>query len=171
MKAIPLTHGAVTVVDDEDFDRFGHLKWWLSGCGHAATTIRNPDRTRSTLFLHRAIMGAGPGEDVHHKDEDPLNNQKANLETVEHGRHRAGHARRAGPRTGKYKGVQWVAVQQAWRASINTKGKTYNLGTFRTAELAALAYNKAALAAFGPDCYQNSVASQLSLLDDEQQAA
>lgn len=38
-KEIPLTKGKVTVVDDEDYERFGKFKWHCVGGRYAARSV------------------------------------------------------------------------------------------------------------------------------------
>ena len=61
MKQIPLTQGQVALVDDADFERFGHLKWkaWWSKSIKQFYAIRiGPHPLGRTIFLHREIYGA-----------------------------------------------------------------------------------------------------------------
>lgn len=44
-----------------------------------------------------------------------------------------------------YRGVLWYAPRNAWRASINVKGRTKHLGYFEAEEAAARAFDRAAL--------------------------
>lgn len=59
------------------------------------------------------------------------------------------------PKSG-FKGVSFNKGRGPnWRAGMRLNGKTKNLGNFHTAELAALAYDIAAYAAHGDNCYLN----------------
>lgn len=83
MREIPLSRGLVTRVDDDDFDRFGSLKWCLKTARnkfYAVRTIKHKGVKRC-YHLHRLIMGLNHGDDmeVDHIDGDGLNNQKSNL--------------------------------------------------------------------------------------------
>lgn len=60
--------------------------------------------------------------------------------------------RRLGPKSG-FKGVSKGRVK--WRAEINPGGNRQYLGLFASAEDAARAYDKAAYAAWGDDCFLN----------------
>lgn len=92
MKAIPLVNGGETLVDDEDFARFGHLPWKQNRGGYVSRTWgKKEGGTGETLYLARLIMGAGPGEDVHHVDRNPLNNQRRNLECLTEQEHLRRH--------------------------------------------------------------------------------
>lgn len=54
-----------------------------------------------------------------------------------------------------YKGVSFFIRKRKWRAAVWVNGKNKHLGWFNTPEAAALAYDEAALHAFGNDCYLN----------------
>lgn len=74
---IKLTKGKITEIDDEDAERILKHSW-------CAAKQRNKWRAESRIKgklirLHRFIMNAKPGEDVHHHDGEPLNNRKDNL--------------------------------------------------------------------------------------------
>jgi hypothetical protein len=51
--------------------------------------------------------------------------------------------------TSGYKGVDYKRSDKKWRASISVNGKHLELGLFPDAELAAKAYNAAAIQYFG----------------------
>ncbi len=57
------------------------------------------------------------------------------------------------PRNGGFKGIH--ACGRKWQATIKADGVTSHLGTFPSPEDAARAYDSAALAAWGRDCYLN----------------
>lgn len=63
--------------------------------------------------------------------------------------------RLAGPRTGDFKGVTFSQPSMKWMAQITIDGKNTYLGRFATALEAALAYDAAAIEAWGFDCYLN----------------
>jgi hypothetical protein len=56
-----------------------------------------------------------------------------------------------------FRGVSFSKNNKKWRAGIEVKGKSINLGHFTTEEAAAKAYNEAAKKYFGEIAYQNRV--------------
>jgi len=154
MPEILLTRGLVTVVDDEDFIRFGHLKWYATAGGYACRDERS-GLCRIGLYLHRAILEAFQWEVVHHLDGNKLNNRRPNLEKTTRAEHTGRHQIGLGPKAGQYRGVVWSKREQHWIAAINVNKVGRRLGSFLTAEDAARAYDKAALAAWGADAYIN----------------
>lgn len=72
---------------------------------------------------------------------------------------RASVQRLAGPKSNNksgFKGVIWDKKSNKWRAQLNKDGSGHTVvGYFPTPELAAKAYDAAAYAAWGSDCYLN----------------
>lgn len=71
--------------------------------------------------------------------------------------------RRVGPRSDSVSGFKGVGFcrnekrVKRWVANIKVDGRTIRLGRFYTKESAALAYNQAAWAYYGPNCYLNKL--------------
>ncbi|RVN11281.1 NUMOD3 domain-containing DNA-binding protein, partial [Sinorhizobium meliloti] len=63
--------------------------------------------------------------------------------------------RMLGPLRGEFKGVSFVLREKRWRARIQINGRNNDLGLFLTAEAAARSYDKAAIEAWGHECYLN----------------
>jgi hypothetical protein len=59
--------------------------------------------------------------------------------------------------TSKYRGVSWNTERKGWKTTIQRRGKKEYVGKFRTAEEAALAYNKAAMELFKGRAILNQV--------------
>ncbi len=86
LKVIPLTQGFFTVVDEEDFEKYGHLKWFAKiggtdGRPYAARSFKNGN-SYGTMRLHREIMDAPPGHEVDHENCDTLDNRRGNLKIM-----------------------------------------------------------------------------------------
>ena len=58
----------------------------------------------------------------------------------------------------KYRGVSYSKTSKRWRAGITVKGKSINLGDYKSEKSAALAYNEASQKFFGENAYQNTIA-------------
>lgn len=93
------------VIDRKNADRVLKYTWRLKKSRNgsyyiAASTTVNGKHT--TIYLHRYLLNAPPGFDVHHKDENRLNNQEDNLELIESIEHRRYHIhKRATEKKGK----------------------------------------------------------------------
>lgn len=101
-------------------------------------------------------MDATAGVIVDHIDGDGLNNCRSNLRVAT----AAGNARnrRKSQRSPGYKGVMYDPKgKRHWRAYIRCDGKKRHLGSFATAQEAAMAYNRAAITLFGEFARLNEV--------------
>lgn len=146
MPVIPLSRGASTVVDDCDFERFGHLKWHLSHYGYA---VRNETNNTGVVYLHRAILEAPDGVDVDHASGDKLDNRRSNIRLCTRVQNLRNKPKRSGKFTSKFKGVSWHSVVGKWRARINVGGRQIVIGYFDDEQNAANAYDAAANQSFG----------------------
>ncbi len=161
MRTIPLTKGYEAIVDDEDYERFGHLKWraqdrWIAGRAYVfAARSQRLDGRRTTILLHRAIMGAGPGQEVDHCDGDPLNCRRSNMRLCSRQQNVANRPRTT-PR-GQYRGVVRNRSGITWRAQICVNYEKMHLGSYGSPEAAAAAYNAAAILAFGEFAVLNDI--------------
>ncbi len=152
---IQLTQNKTTIVDDDDYARFGHLKWHYS---HGRAVRRHGQWTRDrkkitgTIWLHREIMGDPEGLLVDHINGNPLDNRKENLRLCVQSQN-MGNARKTTKKTSSvYKGVYKESskgFKNPWSAYVNKDGKRSSLGHFATEEEAALAYNTKAEELFG----------------------
>lgn len=137
--------GNYAIVDDHLYDKINSHRWFLGKRGYPTTSINGKH-----IYLHRLILGlTDPKIYVDHKDLDPLNNQLENLRICTHSQNRMN--RKSGKRTGRinpYKSVQ-LTPSGKWNVKINFQGKQRCIGTFRTAEEAAIAYDKVAIELYG----------------------
>ena len=100
---------------------------------------------RKRYYLHRVILGANLGEFVDHVDGNKLNNCKCNLRLATKAENAINSKKRENTFS-KYRGVIKNTAADTYTARC---GGIY-LGSFKTQELAALAYNKYALTSYGP---------------------
>jgi hypothetical protein len=92
MKLIPLTKGYSAKVDDADYADLSQYKWQALVNGkyvYAQRTYRC-----DTIPMHSAIMHTPAGQEVHHLDNDGLNNQRGNMVNVTHAEHMARYTMR-----------------------------------------------------------------------------
>lgn len=139
-----------------DADAYKHLSQhtWCLSRGYALTRTKD---NRKTMLMHRMLLGLTQHDGIHvdHINGDPLDNRRENLRTctlAENNRNVSGR----GTRKSKYKGV--CPNKKSWMAQITFERKCHHLGTFKTQEEAALAYNAAALRLHGEFAYLNDVA-------------
>lgn len=149
-----MSDGSSTKVDDVIYSIVYRKTWYIRE-GYVLQANTN-------VRLHRLVMELNgfqiEGKEVHHKDENPLNNQVDNLLVYrEHSTHIHNHFRES-----KYnhpKGV-WKRNREGsklWCARIKKDGIIFNLGSFWTKEEAVLAYNKKARELYGTHALLNTI--------------
>lgn len=154
MKEITLTKGYTTMVDDSDYDWLNQFNWHVcvKKCGHASA-VKAPTLKDSHTKMHRLILGiTDPKVFVDHKDRNPLNNQRSNLRPCSRAQNVVNTESRKNS-TSKYLGVSLASKRNTtgvtWQSIIGKDKKKIYLGRFQKEELAALAYNKAAIEMYG----------------------
>lgn len=148
MKEIKLTQGKVALVDDEDYDYLMQWKWQAHKDQKRFYAVRtsygfhkNGNKGNICIPMHREIMKTPSGMMVDHIDHNGLNNQKVNLRNCtakENTRNTSSSGR------SKYLGV---SVSISARIMINNQ--MVRLGSFKTEEDAARAYDRAAKEHYG----------------------
>jgi hypothetical protein len=156
MKAIPLTRGLVTLVDDDDYEWISQWKWYASVVKGERKFYATTDLDGRSIKMHRIILGLQPrdGVEVDHRDGDSLNNQRHNLRQATHSQNMANIGLRKTNKSG-YKGVHWNKRAGKWMSQIRKKGTRIHLGTFTDAEEAARAYDAKAKELHGDFAYLN----------------
>lgn len=82
VKYLYLKH-RIVLVDAEDLERIGSKGWYSKKNGRVERAARKADGTRTSQFIHQAIMGEAPeGMEVDHINRMPWDNRKANLRFV-----------------------------------------------------------------------------------------
>jgi hypothetical protein len=158
MKEIKLTQNKVALVDDEDFERLKGFHWYTRKTGnlfYAVYKIKKSQKS-TTFYMHRIILQVLTGVPVDHVDGNGLNNQKVNLRLCTHQENMQNRKTQKNNKSG-LKGVSWHKNEEKWRAVIKAEGKYKHLGYFPTKELAALAYNEAAVKYFGEFARTNNI--------------
>ena len=98
-------------------------------------------------YAHRLAWlyqtGEWPPQEIDHRDGNPLNNRWANLRLAAHAENVRNARKRRDNKSG-LKGVCWSRQHGKWRADINLNHTRHFLGLFDAAEVAHLAYRRAA---------------------------
>lgn len=144
MPKLSLTRGFSTLIDSDDFERFGDWRW-------IARIARNKRReyvyamccrNGKVIHMHRLIAGAKDGELVDHINGDTLDNRKCNLRICTHKQNRRNEGL-SSDNTSGFKGV--TKAGNKWRAQICADYQVRYLGQYATREEAARVYDAAAV--------------------------
>lgn len=160
---IPLTRGKVALIDEADHGLASQWKWFAHKRRdhfYAATNLPAEGGQRGgTLSLHVLLLGPrpGPGYVADHINRDTLDNRRVNLRWVTRAQNKA-NAKRHRNAGSRFKGVHRLR-SGAWMARITVAGRRRWLGSYRSEEAAAAAYDAAALEHFGEHAFINGVAS------------
>jgi hypothetical protein len=150
-----LAAGRATFIDDEDWPLVAGYRWRVyevarrpgrkPGGPYAQTWIRRDDGRLTSLLMHKLITGWPMTDHINH---DGLDNRRANLRPATAAQNQQNQRSHSGT-SSMYKGVTWDRQHSSWRASIHVNRRNCFLGLFASEPAAAVAYNAAALDAFG----------------------
>lgn len=145
MKTISLTKGYEAIVDDDMYSHLSQWKWCAQIVGNRVYAVRTEKATekdvRKKLLMHRVVMRVTDTKvHVDHIDLNTLNNTSSNLRTCTHSENLHNQGAR---NSFMLKGVSKLPSGKYW-AKIGVGGGQMYLGTHKTPEAAALAYNEAA---------------------------
>lgn len=147
---IPLSRGAVAVVDASDAALVDAYRWTVRPPGakstrwYAFTTLGG-----RTVYMHRLILGARSGQEVDHVNGDGLDNRRANLRLATRAQNEANKPKPAGRYSSRFKGVYWDSAGRCWRTCLMVAKRTRYLGRFPDELSAARAYDAAARQQWG----------------------
>jgi hypothetical protein len=151
MKQIPLPKGKVALVDETDYERVSVVKWYINDSGYASTKMGG-----KFVLMHRLVSNAGNSDEVHHVNDNKLDNRKDNLVFCNRSQNLANRPIQKHNTTG-FKGVSYDPKNKKFRAAIQFNGKHIFLGRFDGIKDAALAYNNAAMKFFGEFAKPNEI--------------
>lgn len=148
MAELVLSKGKIAVIDDDDFKRASHHSWHYRLC-HGGKEYASARIDGKLVQLHRFLLNeTDTSKDIDHINGGTLDNRKCNLRSCTRTENICNAAIYASNTSG-YKGVHFNKRDQKYQANIRINKKLKFLGYFKTASEAALAYNNAAVEAFG----------------------
>lgn len=154
MKQIPLSQGKFALVDDEDYEYLNQWKWYAwkhykHKTFYAVRNIRLGNNTRTTIFMHRVILGLTDSKiQGEHRDNEGLNNLRSNIRPCTNSQNQMNRGVILNTTSG-FKGVSWSRERNKWISQISISGKQKNLGRFTSKIEAAEKYNEAAIKYYG----------------------
>lgn len=149
MSLIELTQGRFAVVDDEDYEVLSRFNWCFNaGYAYTRWPSKKAKSGYSMISMHRFLLGAPHGKEVDHINNDGIDNRRENLRLCTRRQNCANTRTYKNKFRSKYRGVarcQYKGVEHGgWQAHIRVNGKLLYLGTYKTPEEAAEAFDKAA---------------------------
>lgn len=155
MKKIPIKHkGKIyyALVDDEDYYKLSKIKWHLNNGYPCKTLFRDKNNKYQVLCMHSFIKNTygrpiDGNLETDHINRNRLDNRKCNLRKCNRSQNTMNKPKTHGK--GKYKGV--CKTHNRWQASICGK----YIGSYRSPEDAAKAYDNKAKELFGEFAFTN----------------
>lgn len=153
LKSIYVGNGKYMIVDEEDFEKLSQNSW--SSYNYRGVWRCQSVINKKTVKPHRIIMGVtDPKIQIDHIDGNPFNNSKRNLRLCSNAENNMNIPPRPNG-TSKYKGVRVSSNGSKYLASIMSNYKGIHIGTFKSEEDAARAYDAKARELFGEFAYLN----------------
>lgn len=143
------TNGIKFYFDISDFEIVSKCNWFSES--EYFVTKKNGRKFK----LHRYILNYDGDLVIDHIDGNPANNRRKNLRICTQYQNMINSKIRSDSNN-NYKGVKYRGSGN-YQARIQKDGKRYNLGTFKTEEDAAIAYNEKALELFGEYAKLNKI--------------
>lgn len=151
MKTITTTTGEKVLIDNDDFSKLSERNWYVKfnkDVKLICTAIRLKSKRQKMILMHREILElSDPNKVVIHRNGNPFDNRKSNLFVIDRGKQN--YLRKRNYNTKSYKGVHYKKENRNYVAAISKDNVKYYIGSFETAEIAAMMYDKAALILHG----------------------
>jgi hypothetical protein len=160
-KLIPIKGGFKAKIDSEDYARVSEHKWYKTTARSGRMSVVTNLKIKSgykQVTLGKFLMKPPRGKYVYpRRFMEGFDYRKDNLIvcTMAQRQQMLPKSRHHG--SSHYKGVSYSTRHKCWQVGLQNKGKTINLGLYKTEHEAAEAYNRAARRHFGEFAYQNQI--------------
>jgi hypothetical protein len=148
VRQVPLGEGFYTYVDAADYEWLGRWTWHQRG-GYACRYEK-----AKLIFMHRQIMQPPQGMVVDHKNQNKLDNTRANLWVCTPGDNVRNRRKRIGT-SSRFRGVSFGRACGKWIVAIGFEGRLIHAGHFTDELEAARAYDRKAVELLGEDARLN----------------
>ena len=151
MRIIKLTQSKMASVDDVDYPKLSGIHWHYHKQGYAVSGA-------GKIRMHRMVLGLsnGDGQRIDHINHNKLDNRRCNLRLCTPAQNAANSFGQRKSRSG-FRGVHWDPHTKNWRVRLMVNGKMYRFGRFKSKVMAAMVYNREALAHYGAFAYVNPI--------------
>lgn len=155
MGTIKLRNGGEALIDDADAELVSGYAWYSFSVRRVEYVAAGWGGKR--IYLHRLIAQPEKGQEVDHINCDGLDNRRSNLRVCSHAQNLANQRHQERETHSRYKGVTYNKRHGKWMAQAKARKIHYNLGTFKSEDDAARAYNAFAVNAFGEFARLNAI--------------
>ena len=136
-----------TLVSPMDYYRLKNFKWYLNGNGKEFYAFRNvkigPGKTKM-VSMHRQLMDPPPHLLVDHRNNNTLDNRRANLRLATYAENACNRPKIRTKTSSQYIGVYLEKRTGRYTSKIRINGKRLWLGRFASELAAAKVYDAAA---------------------------
>lgn len=161
MRKILLTQGKIALVDEEYFEKINKFKWyaWNYNKKNGFYALRNIliNNKRSTISMHKEIMGSSNNLCIDHINGNGLDNRKSNLRFCTRQQNQFNRKYHNKNNKLKTKGIIWDKQRKKFRAEIKFNRKLIYLGRYNTLPEARQARKTAELKHFGEFAERNMI--------------
>jgi hypothetical protein len=147
---IKIPNGMEMIIDRSDFSAVSKLSWHATTLGRRNyTRYIHSDGNGKSILLHRFLMKPENNQIIDHINGNGLDNRRSNLRIATLSQNNMNARKRKDGITSQYKGVTFYKRTKRFFAQITINKKYICLGYFKSAFIAALAYDAEAIKLFG----------------------